>query len=195
MLKQLKNRKTNFQIEINQNLCEIEQFNEKSMNLIRKVVQLIKTNREKNQEKNTEQESVRKRRNTYLKNEIDRGFSGVQMPSIQDDRSPTNKEEFFKQQISVIPRNHTKTQSTFNYVHLAESLKPMKSLLDAMKDREIKKDEKTVSSPPAVSQFQKRKSIVAVQKKKMKLCVIGAGESEVGKQMEFDYPSYLEEDS
>lgn len=187
----------NFHIEINQNLCEIEQFNEKSMNLIRKVVQLIKTNREKNQEKNNEQEIIRKRKNTFLKNEIDRGFSGVQMPTIQDDRSPTNKDQFFKQQISAIPRNQTKSQSNFNYVHLAESLRPMKSLLEAMKDRgnEIKKDEKAISSPPTMSQFQKRKSIVVVQKKKMKLCVIGVGESEGGKQLEFDYPSYLEEDS
>ncbi|CAK87869.1 unnamed protein product (macronuclear) [Paramecium tetraurelia] len=152
--------------EINQQITEIESLNEKSCHLMRKLRQLLHTHREK--EKLLELEIKKKKESL-----IDRQFSKT-LSNMPDEKTPKAIESKFNFKLSTITKKQTRIHPNYS-IYDNESMLPIKTIIDALKE---KKDEKQ----------EKVQIIQQIQKKNIKVTVAF---EENEKEIEFQMPDYI----
>ncbi|CAD8091463.1 unnamed protein product [Paramecium primaurelia] len=153
-------------IQIQQHFTEIESLNEKSCHLMRKLRQMLHTHREK--EKLQELEMKKKKEQL-----IDRQFSKT-LSNMPDERTPKAIESKFNFKLSTITKKQTKIHPNYS-IQETESFLPIKTIIDALKE---KKDDKK----------EKLQIIQQIQKKNIKVTVAF---EENEKQIEFQMPDYM----
>ncbi|CAK73128.1 unnamed protein product (macronuclear) [Paramecium tetraurelia] len=162
-------------------LNEYDKFQDKSSRMIRKIIQLLKTHRERNEERELKSKTMIETQ--MAKSNI---FFHAQTYYLPEQPHFNQRELLFQQQLSVIPKRHTKYSSQLTLTHQAESFKPMKSLIEEIKEKQqdpIKQASICLVSPNCQQNNQK----------KIKL-VIECAEEQKYKQFEFFAPEYMEQD-
>ncbi|CAD8139343.1 unnamed protein product [Paramecium pentaurelia] len=171
------------QIKCKIKINELEQFQDRSSRILRKIIQLLKTHRERSEEKELKSKTVIDTQ--MLRSNI---FLQTQTQYLPQQSLPNSKEMLFQQQLSAIPKKHTKFSSQITLTHQDESLKPMKSLIEAIKEKSSdtgKQPSVTATTP----QFP-----INNNKKKIKI-LVECPEEQKQNKMEFYIPHYMEEDS
>ncbi|CAD8060995.1 unnamed protein product [Paramecium primaurelia] len=162
-------------------LNEYDKFQEKSSRMIRKIIQLLKTHRERNEERELKSKTIIETQ--MAKSNI---FFHAHTYYLPEQPHFNQKELLFQQQLSAIPKRNTKYSSQLTLTHQAESFKPMKSLIEEIKEKQqdpIKQASICLVSPNCQSN----------NKKKIKL-VIECIEEQKYNKLEFFVPDYMEED-
>ncbi|CAD8172031.1 unnamed protein product [Paramecium octaurelia] len=152
--------------QIKQQITEIESLNEKSCHLMRKLRQLLHTHREK--EKLLELEIKKKKESL-----IDRQFSKT-LSNMPDEKTPKAIESKFNFKLSTITKKQTKIHPNYS-IQDTESMLPIKTIIDALKEKKDDKKEKVQIIQP-------------IQKKNIKVTVAF---EENEKEIEFQMPDYM----
>ncbi|CAD8173275.1 unnamed protein product [Paramecium octaurelia] len=169
------------QILFKPSLNEYDKFQEKSSRMLRKIIQLLKTHREGNEEKEMKSRTIIETK--MAKSSL---FFHAQTQFLPEQHQFNQKELLFQQQLSVIPKRQTKYSAQLTLTQQAESIKPMKSLIEETKEKQqgpIRQASIRLVSP---------KNPIN-NKKKIKLTVDCAEEQKFNK-FEFFVPDYMEQD-
>ncbi|CAD8066438.1 unnamed protein product [Paramecium primaurelia] len=165
-------------IDIKQQINEIESLNEKSCHLMRKLAQLLNTHREKQ----TLVDLEIKKKKEFL-NLTDRVFTQT-LSNMPDERTPKINESKFNQKLSTIAKKQSKIN--YNYsVQETESLTPLKTIVEALKDKKNDRKDNKDKSKIELQQITQQ-----ISNKKLKITVIY---EENEQQIEFQLPSYINE--
>ncbi|CAD8052862.1 unnamed protein product [Paramecium sonneborni] len=163
---------------------ELEIFQDRSSRILRKIIQLLKTQRERSEEKELKNKIATDtqmfKSNIFLQTQ-------TQTQYLPQQSLHNSKEMLFQQQLSAIPKKHTKFSSQITLTHQDESLKPMKSLIEAIKEKP-----QDIVKQPSISATTPQFPIN--NKKKIKV-LIECTEEQKQNKMEFYIPQYMEEDS
>ncbi|CAD8054573.1 unnamed protein product [Paramecium primaurelia] len=159
--------------QIKQHITEIESLNEKSCYLIRKLRQMLHTNRDK--QKLLELE-IKKKKEHFIDSQFLKTLS-----NMPDERTPKAIESKFNFKLSTITKKQTKINSNYS-IQDTESNLPISTIIDALKE---KKEDKIENN-----KFDKQLIIQQVQKKNIKVTVAF---EENEKQIEFQMPDYIDE--
>ncbi|CAD8067353.1 unnamed protein product [Paramecium primaurelia] len=162
-------------------LNEYDKFQEKSSRMVRKIIQLLKTHREGNEEKEMKSRTIIETK--MAKSSL---FFHAQTLYLPEQHQFNQKELLFQQQLSAIPKRHTKYSSQLTLTQQAESLKPIKSLIEEIKEKQqdpIKQASICLVSPKHPSN----------NKNKIKL-IIECPEEQKSNKFEFFIPDYMEQD-
>ncbi|CAK75365.1 unnamed protein product (macronuclear) [Paramecium tetraurelia] len=169
------------QIKCKIKINELEGFQDRSSRILRKIIQLLKTHRERSEEKELKSKTAIDTQ--MLKSNI---FIQTQTQYLPQQSLTNSKEMLFQQQLSAIPKKHTKFSSQITLTHQDESIKKMKSIIEAIKEKSQDKG-KQVQVSATTPQFPVN------NKKKIKVLVEYPEEQKQNK-MEFFIPHYMEED-
>ncbi|CAD8081179.1 unnamed protein product [Paramecium sonneborni] len=163
-------------------LNEYEKFQEKSSRMIRKIIQLLKTHRERNEEKEFKSKTIIETK--MAKSNI---YFHAQTQQLPEQHHFNQKELLFQQQLSAIPKRHSKYSSQVTLTHQAESFKPMKSLIEEIKEKQqdpIKQASICLVSPNYPQNNNKQKIKLVIE------CL----EEQKSNKFEFFVPKYMEID-
>ncbi|CAD8114620.1 unnamed protein product [Paramecium sonneborni] len=159
--------------QIKLQISEIESLNEKSCHLMRKLRQMLHTHRDK--EKLLELEIKKKKESL-----VDRQFSKT-LSNMPDEKTPKALESKFNFKLSTINKKQTKIHPNYS-IQDTESILPLKTIIDALKEKKDDKKDKT--------KIEKSQIIQQVSKKNIKVTVAF---EEDEKQIEFQMPEYIDE--
>ncbi|KAM3142283.1 hypothetical protein pb186bvf_005692 [Paramecium bursaria] len=165
---------------INVDNDEVDAFLEKGQQVLRKVLQIIQNNRDKRDY--IESEAKKKKPSVLLKlrTDLDPQLSTILTQSILEDKSPRNYQ--MNQQISVISKQVSQINHQQSQLQQSESLKPMKSLVEAIKEKSEKKEQFIKQT----SQFTPKAA-----SRKIKLTIVNADNQST--PHEYELPGYLED--
>ncbi|CAD8180898.1 unnamed protein product [Paramecium pentaurelia] len=167
-------------IKINSSINEIESLNQKSYYLIRKIKQLLCTYREKQTSIDLE---IKKKKGII--NLTDRAFTQT-LSNMSDERTPKISDSKFNQQLSTIAQK--KSKGYYNYsVQETESLTPLKTILEAIKEQ--KNDQKEIKEKSMAELQQKTQQI---SNKNLTITIIY---EENEKRIEFQLPNYINDNT
>ncbi|CAD8095855.1 unnamed protein product [Paramecium sonneborni] len=164
--------------QIKSKINEIESLNEKSCHLMRKITQLLNTHRDK---QNLIDQEIKKKKE--ILNLTDRVFTQT-LSNMPDERTPKISESHFNQKLSTIAKKQSKVNHNFS-VQETESLAPLKTIVEALKDKKNEKKETKDNKNNEIKQTNQQ-----IQNKKLKITVIY---EENENQIEFQLPSYINE--
>ncbi|CAD8147205.1 unnamed protein product [Paramecium octaurelia] len=159
--------------QIQQQITEIESLNEKSCHLMRKLRQMLHTHRDK--QKLLELE-IKKKKDPFIDLQFQKTLS-----NMPEERTPKAIESKFNFKLSTITKKQTKIHPNYS-IQETESNLPIKTIIDALKEKKEDKIEK--------NKVDKQLIIQPVQKKNIKVTVAF---EENQKQIEFHMPNYIED--